>query len=113
MAELEDLEINDYIELNKSLSDLLEKTAIAIRGQQPENTLFSFHDIPDRAAACISLIGLQANIINEQAKELESLRELLLHEIAPFIQELPGDLGRGSLNGFRHQIAQKLSDTLK
>ncbi len=45
---------------------------------------------------------------NEATSELEQL----LREVALFLGDLPRDLGRGSLNGAKAQLQQKISDVL-
>lgn len=36
--------------------------------------------------------------------------EELLRDVALFLEELPQDLGRGSLNGWKVQLQQKIAD---
>lgn len=44
--------------LMNRLSDLLSRTAIALRGPEPPMTRWSFHDLPERAEAAIAAIDV-------------------------------------------------------
>ena len=44
-------ELDDLRALNERLSDILHRTANALHGGPKENGLWSFHDLPDLAAA--------------------------------------------------------------
>lgn len=55
------------------LSNLLDQTAIALRGQEPPLTKWSFHDIPDRAAAAIAAIDVMVRAAAELSTQLAAL----------------------------------------
>jgi hypothetical protein len=57
-AEVEALraEVAELDALRDTLSDLLKRTAIALRGPEPPLTAWSWHDLPERAAAAIAAI---------------------------------------------------------
>jgi hypothetical protein len=49
-------ELRESDELQERLSDLLRRTAVALRGPEPPLTRWSWHDVPDRAAAAVAAI---------------------------------------------------------
>ena len=59
-AEIERLkaELKECDDLRDRLGDLLSRTAVALRGPEPELTRWSWHDLPERAAAAIAAIDI-------------------------------------------------------
>lgn len=57
VAELE-AERADDDALRERMADILKRTAIALRGPEPPLTAWSWHDLPERAAAAIASIYL-------------------------------------------------------
>jgi hypothetical protein len=51
-------ELQECEELREKLSDLLRRTAVALRGPEPPLTRWSWHDLPERAAAAIAAIDV-------------------------------------------------------
>jgi hypothetical protein len=51
-------ELQECDELRRKLSDLLRRTAVALRGPEPALTRWSWHDLPERAAAAIAAIDV-------------------------------------------------------
>lgn len=51
-----DLDENE--ELRGRMADLLSRTAVALRGPEPPLTLWSWHDVPERAAAAVAAIDV-------------------------------------------------------
>lgn len=49
-------ELREGDELRERLGDLLTRTAVALRGPEPPLTRWSWHDVPDRAAAAVAAI---------------------------------------------------------
>ena len=49
-------ELREGDELRERLGDLLRRTAVALRGPEPPLTRWSWHDVPDRAAAAVAAI---------------------------------------------------------
>ena len=48
-------EVAEMAELCNRQADLLSRTAIALRGPEPPLTRWSWHDLPERAAAAIAM----------------------------------------------------------
>lgn len=55
------------------LADLLHRTAIAVRGPEPELTRWSWHDVPDRVAAAIAALGGAVQAAAEAMRERDEL----------------------------------------
>ena len=56
-------EIDEMDQQRDMLADILRRTAVALRGPEPALTRWSWHDLPERAAAAIAeLARLQAAI---------------------------------------------------
>jgi len=51
-------EIDELHDLLDRMEDILRRTAIALRGPEPELTRWSWHDLPERAAAAIAAIDV-------------------------------------------------------
>ena len=51
-------EIDELHDLRDRMADILSRTAIALRGPEPELTRWSWHDLPERAAAAIAAIDV-------------------------------------------------------
>lgn len=51
-------DVEELLQLCDRLADLLSRTAVALRGPEPPLTRWSWHDLPDRAAAAIATIDL-------------------------------------------------------
>ena len=51
-------EVAEMAELCNRQADLLSRTAIALRGPEPPLTRWSWHDLPERAAAAIAAIDV-------------------------------------------------------
>ena len=51
-------EVAELDSLRDRLADLLTRTAVALRGPEPPLTRYSWHDIPDRAAAAVAAIDV-------------------------------------------------------
>lgn len=97
-------ECDELHTLNRSLSDLLNGVANAIRGMPPPRTLWSFHDLPDRAQAAVNSLGGAVQALSEVTGERDEWRAKLeaaertnlewLHENGPggWIDQLRADL---------------------
>lgn len=66
VAELE-AERADDDALRERMSDILKRTAIALRGPEPPLTAWSWHDLPERAAAAIASIDLFQRVAHNLA----------------------------------------------
>lgn len=66
VAELE-AERDDDDALRERMSDILKRTAIALRGPEPPLTAWSWHDLPERAAAAIASIDLFQRVAHNLA----------------------------------------------
>lgn len=53
--------------LRERMSDILKRTAIALRGPEPPLTAWSWHDLPERAAAAIASIDLFQRVAHNLA----------------------------------------------
>ena len=55
-AEIEDLrrDLDENAALRERMADLLRRTAVALRGPEPPLTRWSWHDLPERAAAAVA-----------------------------------------------------------
>lgn len=51
-------ELREASALRERMADLLSRTAIALRGPEPPLTRWSWHDLPERAAAAIAAIDV-------------------------------------------------------
>lgn len=51
-------EVAELDALRGRLADLLSRTAVALRGPEPTLTRWSWHDLPERAAAAIAAISI-------------------------------------------------------
>lgn len=51
-------ELREGDDLRERLGDLLRRTAVALRGPEPPLTRWSWHDVPDRAAAAVAAIDV-------------------------------------------------------
>lgn len=75
-------ELGESDAVRERLAELLKQTAVALRGEPPPLTSWSWHDVPERAAAAIAAIDVMqraASINAERADALEAaLREVLL-----------------------------------
>lgn len=60
--------------LRERLADILRRTAVALRGPEPPLTRWSWHDLPERAAAAIAAIVMQRAAA---AGALEALKEIV------------------------------------
>ena len=57
--------------LRERLADILRRTAVALRGPEPPLTRWSWHDLPERAAAAIAAIDvMQRDALLEALKEI-------------------------------------------
>lgn len=74
-------ELTESDALRERLAELLKQTAVALRGEPPPLTSWSWHDVPERAAAAIAAIDVMqraADINAARADALEAaLRELV------------------------------------
>lgn len=63
-AEIESLrtEVAELDALRDKLSGLLSRTAVALRGPEPPLTRWSWHDLPERAAAAIAAIDVMQRV---------------------------------------------------
>lgn len=59
-AEVEELrrDLAENEALRDRMADLLSRTAVALRGPEPPLTRWSWHDLPERAAAAVAAIDL-------------------------------------------------------
>ena len=53
------------------------------------------------------------NTIIDAIKADEEATTAFVHEVRIFLEELPADLGRGSLNGMKAQLQHKISEYLR
>lgn len=52
------VEVAELDALRDRLADLLSRTAVALRGPEPSLTRWSWHDVPERAAAAVAAIDV-------------------------------------------------------
>ena len=64
--------------LRERLSTLLKRTAIALRGPEPELTSYGWHDLPERASA----------VVAQRDALLEALRDIVFND--PYSQSSAG-----------------------
>ena len=57
--------------LRERMADILRRTAVALRGPEPPLARWSWHDLPERAAAAIAAIDVMQRAA-QQAAESES-----------------------------------------
>ena len=63
-------------QLNDRLADILKRTAIALRGPEPELTAWSWHDLPERVVQAINACGPGAGCLHKAAR-IEALEQEL------------------------------------
>jgi hypothetical protein len=63
-----DVEIQELQALSDRLSDLLSRTAVALRGPEPPLTRWSWHDLPERATAAIAAIEVMQRAAQHAAR---------------------------------------------
>lgn len=51
-------EVAELDELREKMAGILSRTAVALRGPEPSLTRWSWHDLPERAAAAIAAIDV-------------------------------------------------------
>lgn len=62
-------EVDELHALRDLLGDLLSRTAVALRGPEPPLTRWSWHDVPDRAAAAIAAIDVMQRAAAKAGEE--------------------------------------------
>lgn len=64
-AEVEDLrrDLAENEALRERMADLLSRTAVALRGPEPPLTRWSWHDLPERAAAAVAAIDVMQRAV--------------------------------------------------
>lgn len=55
-------EVAELDALRDKLADILSRTAVALRGPEPPLTRWSWHDLPERAAAAIAAIEVMQKV---------------------------------------------------
>lgn len=55
--------------VRERMTDLLNRVAVALRGPEPEGTAWSWHDLPERAAAAIAAIGVMEAAARAAARQ--------------------------------------------
>lgn len=75
VAELE-AERADDDALRERMADTLKRTAIALRGPEPPLTAWSWHDLPERAAAAIASIYLFERVARDLSDQRARVAEL-------------------------------------
>jgi hypothetical protein len=64
--------LNEEQELRERMRDILRRVAVTLRGPEPELTRWSWHDLPERAAAAVAAIDVMrrtAQMVAEAAQE--------------------------------------------
>lgn len=69
-------EIAELDALRDRLSGILNRTAVALRGPEPPLTRWSWHDLPERAAAAIAAIALVRVAERERCAKIAEDRPL-------------------------------------
>ena len=64
-----DVEIQELQALSGRLSDLLSRTAVALRGPEPPLTRWRWHDLPERAAAAVAAIDVMQRAAKHAASQ--------------------------------------------
>jgi hypothetical protein len=64
-----DSEAEELQALNDKLAGILSRTAVALRGPEPPLTRWSWHDLPERAAAAIAAIDLMQRVAKNLAEQ--------------------------------------------
>lgn len=77
--------------LRERMADLLSRTAVALRGAEPPLTRWSWHDLPERAAAAIAAIDVMQRAAQAAAAGQHAPRH-------PTVEECEA-AGRGPDNG--------------
>ncbi|MBP7610126.1 MAG: hypothetical protein KA760_11550 [Steroidobacteraceae bacterium] len=77
--------------LRERMADLLSRTAVALRGPEPPLTRWSWHDLPERAAAAIAAIDVMQRAAQAAAAGQQAQRH-------PTVEECEA-AGRGPDNG--------------
>lgn len=80
-------------ELRERLGDLLRRTAVALRGPEPPLTRWSWHDVPDRAAAAVAAMDVM-----QRAASLATARDA-------YRRRLDCRQGGGSIYGNNRTLA--------
>lgn len=78
-AEIEQLrvELRECDDLREKMSGLLRRTSVALRGPEPPMTRWTWHDLPERAAAAIAAIDVmqRAAFVAANSGQIDPLRE--------------------------------------
>lgn len=80
-------ELDEEHELRERMRDILRRTAVALRGPEPELTRWSWHDLPERAAAAVAAIDVMR-------RTAEMVAEAAAQEPADVLAEHQGDGAR-------------------
>lgn len=107
--------IPDEIDLDLTAQALFQKALSDIECPQiPTGKTPDTFQVLDDLAHCAASWGPTVRILgNVRADDMfRALRETerTLRDCARFLADLPADVGRGSLNGLRAQLIQRLSD---
>jgi hypothetical protein len=70
--------LDEWMQTADRMADLLDRTAIALRGPAPAGTLWGWDDLPDRVSAAIAAIDVmqRAAAINGAAAERASVSSM-------------------------------------
>jgi len=106
-----DSEADELQALNDKLSSILSRTAVALRGPEPPLTRWSWHDLPERAAAAIAAIDVMqraaqiaAQPVQQPGAEPDEFLGLSFNEAKARILALDADSARGIAISFMIQL---------
>lgn len=74
-------ELGESDAVRERLAELLKQTAVALRGEPPPLTSWSWHDVPERAAAAIAAIDVMQRAASINAERADALEAALLHTL--------------------------------
>jgi len=77
MDQLDQADCDECFALQQKLSDLLSRTATALKGEAPEGTLHSFHDLPELAGKLKDQLQVWEAIRRSIAPALDEAQMLL------------------------------------
>ena len=70
-------EIEALDDLRNRMADILQRTAVALRGPEPDRRHWGWHDLPERTAAAMASIAVMQEAARISAAEAERLRLLI------------------------------------
>lgn len=105
-------ELDELRDLNDKMGCILSRTAVALRGPEPTHMRWSWHDLPDRAAAAIAAIDVMQRAAVHAAAARGPLTSELLREVTSDAQMVFQAGGADTLQIVR-DVIEYFSESLK